>query len=568
MIVDFLEVDSLVDDPETGEKVGVKKLKDLIAETAKDLPQMGMWFNRDWREARDELLGMKEPRIAYQHFADVCQRHHLDAIASKTLADLMNDLGYIVYYGDDEHLKDDVVLQPEWLTKAIGFILEDRTTRDMDGILPDNRLREVWHDHPFENETRYDPEIYPFFLRLMEKYDVSYRLEDGNASLVAQHVPQVRPQLPWLPEEDPAPSRRRISIVCVVDEEPPGLVPWMIVQTHDYAYEHRGSDQRLHRLHWQKGMFLQNKRHGEAMLELRGREFHICVEAVWPEYFMNVLKMTLHKLIRDNWPGLEGRYHFAVPCPSKRDDGTACDGRFDIDAVRQFLNEGDHTIRCQGACCKRQDIVELLYGFEEKDTQEQLARIEKKVELGFEQVQMEVEELDSRLAYYVMGIMTALANEAKEGPRMFTIEPVDGNWRQLISKRYRLSLWCEAEGCQHPVLEPGKGVYEFSASRGWVTRVAPYVNFIAGVLRTMAPMALPAAALILGDEVKIDDLGIKRHLELVKEATGALLKGKIEVSDETRLRQETLSEEERSGILALLGRWITHALFSPALPLP
>jgi internalin A len=87
MIVDFLEVDSLVDDPETGEKVGVKKLKDLIAETAKDLPQMGMWFNRDWREARDELLGMKEPRIAYQHFADVCQRHHLDAIASKSLCE-------------------------------------------------------------------------------------------------------------------------------------------------------------------------------------------------------------------------------------------------------------------------------------------------------------------------------------------------------------------------------------------------------------------------------------------------------------------------------------------------
>ena len=31
-------------------------------------------------------------------------------------------------------------------------------------------------------------------------------------------------------------------------------------------------------------------RHGEAMLEKRGREFHIYAQAVWPEYFMNVLQ--------------------------------------------------------------------------------------------------------------------------------------------------------------------------------------------------------------------------------------------------------------------------------------
>jgi hypothetical protein len=66
----------------------------------------------------------------------------------------------------------------------------------MDGVLPDSRLYQVWHDHPFENEERYNPDLYPFFLRLMEKYDVSYRLMDGKASLVTQHVPQVRPELP------------------------------------------------------------------------------------------------------------------------------------------------------------------------------------------------------------------------------------------------------------------------------------------------------------------------------------------------------------------------------------
>ena len=44
MIVAFHEVDSLVPDPATGEMVGVAELKELIAETARGLSQMGMPF--------------------------------------------------------------------------------------------------------------------------------------------------------------------------------------------------------------------------------------------------------------------------------------------------------------------------------------------------------------------------------------------------------------------------------------------------------------------------------------------------------------------------------------------
>jgi len=200
MIVDFIEVDSLEPDPQNkNEKFGIAALKQLIADAAQKLEHMGMDFGKAWKEARDELieLGQTQPHVAYAQFAAVCEKHGLESIGTRTLAGIMHDLGYIVYYGDDERLRNDVVLQPEWLTKAIGFVLEDRKTQEMDGILPDNRLREVLFDHPFKNEPKYPTELYPFFLRLMEKYDVSYRLESGEASLVAQHVSQVRPALPW-----------------------------------------------------------------------------------------------------------------------------------------------------------------------------------------------------------------------------------------------------------------------------------------------------------------------------------------------------------------------------------
>ena len=170
MIIGFHEVDSLVRDEATGEMVGIAELKKIIAEHAAGLGQMGMLFNNDWKAARDELLVRQEPRISFLTFSGICAAHGLSQIDTETLAHLMHDLGYIVHYSDD------VILKPEWLTKAIGFVLEDRATQDAEGILPDKRLTQVWRDHPFKEEPRYDPALYPFFLRLMEKYDVSYRL--------------------------------------------------------------------------------------------------------------------------------------------------------------------------------------------------------------------------------------------------------------------------------------------------------------------------------------------------------------------------------------------------------
>ena len=546
MIVGFCEIDSLVDDPETGEKVGIAQLKDWTLQTAQQLNHMGMALNRAWRESRDALLVIEEPRVSYDRFSEICTRHGLTIFAAKALAGLMHDLGYIIYYGDDENLKNDVILNPEWLTKAIGYVLEDRTTQEMSGILPDSRLRNVWLEHSFKNEERYEPELYPFFLRLMEKYDVSYRLEDGTASLIAQHVPQVRPSLPWYSEEDPAPDRRRIAMVCVMDEEPTGLVPWMIVRTHDYAYEQRISGNKAWRLHWQKGMFLRNKHHGEAMLELRGREFHIYTEAVWPEYFTNILGQTLDTLITDTWPGLKDRYFFAVPCQAKP-KGNSCSGRFDIGALHQFLEEGDETIRCQ-VCRTRQNIVELLYGFEDEDTREQLNRIETKLEEGLAEIQQNLQEFESRVANYFMAMLQAIASESKDGPRLFTIEPVDGNWRRLTKKRYRLHLWCEYEEDIHPVTELGKGVYEFEADRQWIVKAAPYINLVARVLKTVTAVAAPGANLLLGDST-MQALDFQNQLDIMKEGTANLLEGDFLVPEEMDFQEplEVLGSGKDSG---------------------
>ena len=534
MIVGFYEVDSLVPDKETGEMVGIAELKRIIAAEATKLNHVGMLFNNDWKAARDELVARSEAHISYNTFAEVCSHHKLSEIDTSTLAAIMNYLGYIVHYADDEKLRDDVVLKPEWLTKAIGFVLEDRATAERDGVLPDEHLYKVWHEHSFEGEPRYDPSLYPFFLRLMEQYDVSYRLpDDRKASLIAQHVPQVRPELPWLPESAPQDNLRRIAMICAMEEDPPGLVPWMIVRTHDYAAESNN-----HHLHWQKGVFLRHGTHGEALLEKRAREFHVYAQAEWPEYFMNVLQHTLQKLIDDNWPGLEGRYRFAVPCPENI-DSQPCKGRFNIHTLRQWLAEGDTSIRCQ-ECSKRQSIVKLLLGFEERPVDVQLREINEKLD-----------GLDSRIANYFMATLRAIADEAKHGPRLFTFRSRDAglSLKPLVSRPLEIQLWCEAEGCQHPVIEDGKGLYPIDQPHEWVMKIAPYANFALKVLATVAPIAGPAINTAFGPKTT-EAWKIADQLSLAGAIIGKL-PAKLETPDRNLAPGKMLSEPERSGILAL-----------------
>ncbi|MBI4784532.1 MAG: hypothetical protein HY785_24935 [Oscillatoriophycideae cyanobacterium NC_groundwater_1537_Pr4_S-0.65um_50_18] len=531
MIVGFYEVDSLVPDKKTREMVGIAELKKVIAEHASKLEQMGMGFNKDWKAARDELLQRAEPRIAYSVFREVCARHGLSEIDTSTLARLMHDLGYIVHYSDEEKLRDDVILKPEWLTKAIGFVLEDRATQDAEGILPDARLTQVWRDHSFKDEPRYDPDLYPFFLRLMEKYDVCYRLpDDRKASLVAQHVPQTRPELPWLPEDAPQESLRRIAMICAMEEDPPGLVPWMIVRTHDYSVE-----QGKHHLHWQKGVFLNHSPHGEAMLEKRDREFHVYTQATYPEYFMNVIQETLQKLIKDNWPGMEGRYRFMVPCP-KVINGQPCKGRFNITALRQFLMRGIREYPCQ-ECFTPHSITELLMGFEDRP-----------IDIQLREINQRLAGLDSRIANYFMAMMHAIADEAKNGPRLFTLHTRDAGLspKQLIAQPLELQLWCEAEGCQHPVFD--KGIYAIDKTRDWVTAIAPYANFVLGVLKTVSPIAAPAINVAFGAKTT-ETWGIKDHLDLTKAIIDKLPAVKTEHRGVSP--RDVLTEPERSGILAL-----------------
>lgn len=203
------------------------------------------------------------------------------------------------------------------------------------------------------------------------------------------------------------------------------------------------------------------------------------------------------------------------------------------------MNDGDETIRCQ-KYRERQNIIELLYGFEDHPVDVQLREINQRLA-----------GMDSRIANYFTSTLRAIADEGKAGPRLFTFRErgAELSLKPFAARPLELVLWCEAEGCPHEVIESGLGVYPVDMPREWFTQIAPYASFALKVLAAVAPLAGPAIDASFGRDTA-KNMDIDRQLDLANAIIGKL-PAEIKASDRDLAPGRIVSGAERSGLLAL-----------------
>ena len=484
MVVGHFEVDN-----KTGR--GIPELRAAIAEQVVRLPQMGQKISSRWVAVRDEIadLAQTQPQISFQDFAALCGRHQVYDAEIGTLAALMHDLGQIIYYSADEGLQDFVVLNPEWLTKAISYVLRDDLTRHSGGVLDHARLRDIWRDRP--DGRGYPAYYHRYFLRLMEKFDISYRLEsDEQRSLVAQLVPYERPDLPW-DSRTPLPYwLRRLALVCQLTEPAPGLMAWLTVR-HRRAATGR---------HWRTGVFLRHPvsvYDSEALLELIAPDrLAVEIRAPSPDLYFHVLSDSIEELIARRWPGLG--YELLVPCPGSKADGSRCVGLIPMNGLLIYRQEGDAHFRCLD-CGTKHEVSVLLTGFTQSAAASQSA-------MGLlNEIASGVSRLEGRaadVANMLRQVLRVVSTEIIDCPRLFTLTPADHKrtWSLVGKQRYRLVLWCEHPGHWHPLDDAS---YWIDQTSYWVISINPYLNLVFTALRLAVPVAASLADMLMtADQLK------------------------------------------------------------------
>ncbi len=519
-IVDALSVSS-----KSGE--GIETLKEALAKYAATLPVMGQPWPLSWVKAEQALLARPEHHIDDDDYISLCVGEGVLAdVAKGTLGGYLHDLGKMLYFRDDPVLQNIVILKPNWITKAISLVLEDKKTEKASGILEHADLARIWS---VDEEGRpYERSLYPVFLRLMERFDLSYQIDPmtHNQHPMQSLSPQLRPhdeppevrQL-W-PPDSTIPGLVHVEMVYRFDFVPAGIMSWFIVRTHRYTQN----------LHWRDGAILAyggNLARVELFKMLR--ELRITVWGIEPHTFFVILKETLD-LILTRFEGLQIRHEVPCICQQQTHAEKPCHEvyRYKEDLVRRFEHK-KKMIECP-ASFEEVSVIELLYGIHIGTTPQVLANVEagnREILRRLTSLQQQDELLlqkVSQLGEWMVRSFTRQWNlemqqlEA-ECPNTFFLIPdrrTPFNPKQWVSHKYIMFLVCQHPPGPH-IVEAESG-YILEAPREWWTKVAPWLKYLITFLKYGVPLADELGAVVDA----IDFTSIGNQLKLLEQITSDL----------------------------------------------
>jgi hypothetical protein len=501
-VVDFFYVDSKPD--ENGERRGINDLKHAIASIAALLPEVGRSIPKRWHEVREALTKSESAYLPLKVVFEFCRAQQMDDEEARLFITIEHRLGHLIHYQHDPALRDIVVLKPDWLATAISFVLDDEVTRKAHGLVRLSHLNQLWDDPTRVLEFRYNKSFHPIFLRLMERFDLSYRVaglskndDSDPISLIAQLVPDTTPkeedfEKAWLPEFTPD-DIQQTQICRIVDAQngqsanAEGLFFQLIVRLHRYSL---GRVNYPESIHWQRGLVLDADYNGRALLRHIGNDVHITVRAAFPERFLGMLTEEVKYLVESFWEGL--RCDVTVPCLNPN----PCAGLFEVEKLIENKKRGRPEQPCP-ICNEWQSIRQLLSNAPAATQQISLDTLMKEfaqVKDTLSEVNVNTQRILSQIDKQYTDLIQLFTDEAKEGPRVFSLFPLGGNKfnpQSWVRHQFRLVLWCEHSRRPLPAIngiDSMKGVYDLEFDREWFKQAVPYLKFLTGTLSLVLPV--------------------------------------------------------------------------------
>jgi hypothetical protein len=478
---------------------GIEQLRQLVTETAAALPLMGEEWPVAWARVRHAVRELDATRnhITPNELAALLDEHEVTGTQARVLTKWLHELGEILFFQDIDELNDIVILNSQWVTEAISRVLESDEVIANVGIFSREHMNRLWRDLP--------PAMREHFLRLMEQFDLSYRiLEDRDKSLVIERVPFDPPayEQRWDAHKEAAPCREIKMRFALDATMPAGIPTWFIARSHRFSL----------RAHWRHGALFGDDRQAPKHLGLiqafpHDRYVLLTVRGPAPQNFFALLRDGLEVTFA-RFPGLG--ITRKVPCCGH--DEKPCDYEFDLAHLEKRLERGKATIECN-LSGEDVDVAKLLHGIDRDTTQQRFEEMLAKFAQAAEASSLELQELRTYVQREFTKIFNAEQNkEESRCPYFFVLRPVTherdfiglfeaipsaGMLDRMLDKGWKrkmeLQLYCQAPGEIHPIgYERGKdnpatGLYQIEVNTEFLATIAPGVKAVAKMLSFVKP---------------------------------------------------------------------------------
>jgi internalin A len=481
---------NLVIDNET--RTGIDGLRAELACQAAGLPLMGAEWPTTWLKAADAVKGFPEKHITPdQMWRLMAEAGLADSVQQRYVAVAMHALGDILYYSDDPELEQTVVLRPEWVNGYISLVLDSKPVDAARGLLTHAEMTKLW--------TSLDRGMREHFLGMMDKYEISFRVDGGATGVVSLVVER----LPWNPppfEEEwerlaRIPGNQEIRVRYQLNTMPPGIPTWFIARSHRFTTS----------THWRTGAFLAHPDGAhKALLRAQPRRniVDLTVRGPSPAAFFSILDDGFNQTLL-RYPGLE--IDRLVPCPCAE----GCTELFDYKDLqsRLHMDPPRHEIECRKSA-RMLNVLRLLYGLapsERDSTRAGIERLTAMLDELMSSIAAQSEKIDgltasvTSQAEYLQRTflkLTRLIQDSQEArcPSVFAVVPVKTS---VTSARYEIRLYCEEPGAVHP-LSGDDGCYPVTESAEWLRKVRPHLRQLLTVLKHASPLAGPVLGMAVG----------------------------------------------------------------------
>lgn len=498
---------------------GIDKLMFEIARAAAALPLMGENWPTNWLNASNSIRSRNEKYITPHQLFSIFAEHGVSTDSAQVLARWLHELGDILYFVDDEDLNDIVILDPQWVTHSISKVLESDQVINNIGMFTRHHMNELWSD--------LDPGTRDHFLRLMEKFDLSYRtLENKEISLVVERLgldpPEYRPVWDQLKQSGRC---HEISMNFELDTRlPAGIPTWFIARSHRFTM----------RMHWRYGALFSDgsdhKHLGLVQAFPPENQIHLAVRGATPHNFFALLRDGLELTLK-RFPGVTIRRR--IPCPGHGE--SACEHEFDLVTLERAIERTPPILEIQCPVAFEDiSILTLLLGLhwetrnelltkQYNELLEEMKQMSEKMEDKRAVIQRELENTTALIQReFTKVFRREQAKLESYCPNSFVLRPSDSSsWTgNVFRQRVRLHLYCQKPGQWHPT-ETG-GIYDIDRPAEWLQVMSPYIKRLFSVLRFAAPLVGPWVGILSPDDYKKrfeDD--IKLMEELVKKLPGS-----------------------------------------------
>jgi internalin A len=178
---------------------GIDKLRQAIRDQINEMPLVSTQLPKKWFDIKTQLEGMQQNKIdfiSYEKYQEYCQTAGITTLEDqKTLIALLHDLGVIINFQDDLHLRlnETNVLNPEWVTSGIYDILNNAELVKKKGVLNFHDLPRILKQidrYPDDAKRRY-------LMNLLEKFELCFKLDENSSEyyLIMDHLDPGEPDV-------------------------------------------------------------------------------------------------------------------------------------------------------------------------------------------------------------------------------------------------------------------------------------------------------------------------------------------------------------------------------------